>query len=126
MFYHAELGLGLLNKVLLLWLADAGEDARLWVEVQHVALEISEEVSKAANTAQAHHTLDSREKENMRNWKNIDWMLNMFTQCKNIFLLSISREKNSLRYIITLERDIFYINEPQQGAGGHLLSTFYK
>lgn len=63
LIYHAELGLGLLNKVLLLWLADAGKDARLWVEVQHVALEIREEVSKAANAAQAHHTLDGSEKE---------------------------------------------------------------
>lgn len=81
--YHAELGLGLLNKVLLLWLADAGEDARLRVEVQHVALEISEEVSKAANTAQAHHTLDSsgKEKRNMRyfteHWLNVKYVYAM-------------------------------------------------
>lgn len=55
--HHAELGLGLLHQVVLLRLADAGEDARLRVEVQHIALEISEEVAKATDAAHAHHTL---------------------------------------------------------------------
>lgn len=55
--HHADLGLGLLHQVVLLRLADAGEDARLRVEVQHIALEISEEVAKATDAAHAHHTL---------------------------------------------------------------------
>lgn len=38
--HHSELGLGLLHQIVLFGLADAGEDARLRVEVQHVALEI--------------------------------------------------------------------------------------
>lgn len=38
--HHSELGLGLLDQIVLLGLADAGEDSRLRVEVQHVALEI--------------------------------------------------------------------------------------
>lgn len=38
--YHFELGLGLLHKVILFRLSDAGEYAHLWVEVQHVAMEI--------------------------------------------------------------------------------------
>lgn len=38
--HHSELGLGLLHQIILLRLADACEDARLRVEVQHVALEI--------------------------------------------------------------------------------------
>lgn len=38
--HHSELGLGLLHQIILFGLADAGEDARLRVEVQHVALEI--------------------------------------------------------------------------------------
>lgn len=59
--HHAELGLGLLHQVLLLRLADAGEDARLWVEVQHVALEIGQEVAKTANATQPHYTLGARE-----------------------------------------------------------------
>lgn len=37
--HHSELGLGLLHQIVLFGLADAGEDARLRVEVQHVALE---------------------------------------------------------------------------------------
>lgn len=38
--HHFELGLGLLHQVVLFGLSDAGEDAHLWVEVQHVAMEI--------------------------------------------------------------------------------------
>lgn len=37
--HHSELGLGLLHQIVLFGLADAGEYARLRVEVQHVALE---------------------------------------------------------------------------------------
>lgn len=59
--HHAELGLGLLHQILLLRLADAGEDARLRVEVQHVALEIGEEVAKTADATHSHHTLGARE-----------------------------------------------------------------
>lgn len=51
----------------------------------------------------------------------------MFKDALN--LSPISREKKLVRpltihYITTLEGDIVYINEPQQGACGHLLSTF--
>lgn len=38
--HHPELGLGLLHQIVLLRLADAGEDSCFWVEVQNVALEI--------------------------------------------------------------------------------------
>ena len=38
--HHSELGLGLLHQIILLRLANAGEDARLRVEMQNVALEI--------------------------------------------------------------------------------------
>lgn len=55
--HHPELGLGLLQQVVLLRLADAGEDAGLWVEVQDVALEVGEEVAEAADAADSHHTL---------------------------------------------------------------------
>lgn len=55
--HHAELGLGLLYQVVLLWLADAGKDAQLWVKVKHVALETGEEVAKTTDTAHAHDTL---------------------------------------------------------------------
>lgn len=66
--HHSELGLGLLHQILLLGLADAGEDARLRVEVQNVALEIREEVAKTADTAHSHHTLgENRKKETVLN-----------------------------------------------------------
>lgn len=55
--HHSALGLGLLHQIVLLRLADAGEDARLWVEVQHVALEICQEVAKTTNATHSHHTL---------------------------------------------------------------------
>lgn len=58
--HHSELGLRLLHQVILLGLADAGEDARLWVEVQHVALETGEEMAKTANTTHSHHTLKNK------------------------------------------------------------------
>lgn len=56
--HHPELGLGLLHQIILLRLADAGEDARLWVEVQDVALEICQEVAKTADATDSHHTLE--------------------------------------------------------------------
>lgn len=62
--HHAELRLCLLNHVLLLWLADAGENPRLRVVVQDVALETGEEVAEAADAAQAHHTLAEKQKWN--------------------------------------------------------------
>lgn len=61
--HHSELGLGLLDQIVLFGLADAGEDARLGVEVQHVALEICEEVAKTANATHSHHTLGGRGRE---------------------------------------------------------------
>lgn len=60
--YHFELGLGLLHKILLLRLSDAGENAHLWVEVQHVAVEICQEVSKTPNATDSNDTLRKREK----------------------------------------------------------------
>ena len=68
--YHAKLGLGLLDQVVLFRLADAGEDARLWVEVQHVALETGEEVAETADAAQAYHTLGRRGREHVREGKS--------------------------------------------------------
>lgn len=62
--HHSELGLGLLDQIVLFGLADAGEDARLRVEVQHVALEICEEVAKTANATDSHHTLRGEEGRN--------------------------------------------------------------
>lgn len=59
--HHAELRLRLLDHVLLLRLADAGENPRLRVVVQHVALEAGEEVAEAADAAQAHHTLAGKQ-----------------------------------------------------------------
>lgn len=38
--HHSELGLGLLQQVVLLGLANAGEDARFRVEVQDVAFQV--------------------------------------------------------------------------------------
>lgn len=64
--HHAELRLRLLNHVLLLRLADAGENPRLRVVVQHVALETGEEVAEAADAAQAHHTLAEKQKTRFR------------------------------------------------------------
>lgn len=55
--HHPELGLGLLHQIVLFGLVDAGEDARLRVEVQHVALEIRQEVAKTANATHSHDTL---------------------------------------------------------------------
>lgn len=60
--HHPALGLGLLHQIVLLRLADAGEDARLWVEVKHVALQVGQEVAKAANATHSHHTLGKGEK----------------------------------------------------------------
>lgn len=60
--HHPDLGLGLLHQIILFRLADAGEDARLRVEVQHVALEICEEVAKTTNATHPHHTLDERDR----------------------------------------------------------------
>lgn len=61
--HHAELRLRLLNHVILLRLADTGENPRLRVVVQHVALETGEEVAEAPDAAQAHHTLADGQKE---------------------------------------------------------------
>jgi len=61
--HHPELGLGLLHQVVLLRLADAGEDARLRIEVQHVALEIRQEVAKTANATHSHDTLEEGGRE---------------------------------------------------------------
>lgn len=58
--HHSELGLRLLHQIILLGLADAGEDARLRVEVQHVALETGEEMAKAANATYSYHALSKR------------------------------------------------------------------
>lgn len=55
--HHPALGLGLLHQIVLLRLADAGEDARLWVEVKHVALQTGQEVAEATNATDSHHTL---------------------------------------------------------------------
>ena len=61
--HHSELGLGLLHQIILYGLADAGEYARLWVVVQHVALEIRQEVAKTSNATHSHYTLKEEEKE---------------------------------------------------------------
>lgn len=60
--HHTELRFRLLNHVLLLRLADAGENSRLRVVMQHVTLETGEEVAEAADAAQAYHTLAEKEK----------------------------------------------------------------
>lgn len=59
--HHPALSLGLLHQIVLLRLADAGEDACLWVEVKHVALQVGQEVAEAANATHSHHTLKKRE-----------------------------------------------------------------
>lgn len=52
--HHAELRLGLLQHALLLRLGDADKDASLCAELQDAALQVGDEVSKAADAADAH------------------------------------------------------------------------
>lgn len=49
--HHVELGLGLVQQVLLLRLGYADEDAKLGVELQDAALQVADEVAKAPNAA---------------------------------------------------------------------------
>lgn len=73
MTHHPALGLGLLHQIVLLQLADAGEDARLWVEVKHVALQFGQEVAKAADATHAHHTLGKRQQRGIRDTLGWVW-----------------------------------------------------
>lgn len=73
--HHPALGLGLLHQIVLLRLADAGEDARLWVEVKHVALQVGQEVAEAANATHSHHTLRKEERKGKRDKHKLIFIL---------------------------------------------------
>lgn len=73
--HHPELGLGLLQQVVLLRLADAGEDSSLGVEVQNVSLQVCQEVTETANAAHPRHALEEDERD-------LNLLMNSFSRRK--------------------------------------------